>query len=100
MVSFTLFRKPKNPRKPSIVSDDLEPKATADAGSPARSGTPHRGLSTEAEPVRRRFRVRPGFAAELSEKVVKLAQKLGQLQPLIAVFPQECMGQLAYFGPT
>jgi hypothetical protein len=29
-----------------------------------------------------------------------LAQKLGQLQPFIAVFLQECMGQLAYFGPT
>jgi hypothetical protein len=28
------------------------------------------------------------------------AQKLGQLQPFIAVFPQECMGQLASFGPT
>jgi hypothetical protein len=26
--------------------------------------------------------------------------KLGQLQPFIAVFPQECIGQLAYFGPT
>jgi hypothetical protein len=25
---------------------------------------------------------------------------LGQLQPFIAVFPQECMGQLAYFGST
>jgi hypothetical protein len=35
-----------------------------------------------------------------SEKDAKLAQKLGQLQPFIAVFPQECMGQLAYFGPT
>ena len=30
----------------------------------------------------------------------KLAQKLGQLQPYIAVFPHECMGQLAVFGPT
>ena len=35
-----------------------------------------------------------------SEKDAKLAQKLGQLQPFIAVFPQECIGQLAYFGPT
>jgi hypothetical protein len=35
-----------------------------------------------------------------SEKDAKLAQKLGQLQPFIAVFPQECMGQLAYFWPT
>ena len=35
-----------------------------------------------------------------SEKDAKLAQKLGQLQPFLAVFPQECMGQLASFGPT
>jgi hypothetical protein len=34
------------------------------------------------------------------KKDVKLAQKLGQLQPFIAVPPQECMGQLVYFGPT
>jgi hypothetical protein len=33
-------------------------------------------------------------------EVSKLAQKLGQLQPFTAVFPQECVGQLAYFGPT
>jgi hypothetical protein len=30
----------------------------------------------------------------------KLAQKLGQLQPSVAVFPQECVGQLASFGPS
>ena len=43
-----------------------------------------------------------GGAAVLhrSEKDVKLAQKLGQLQPFVAVLPQECMGQLASFGPT
>jgi hypothetical protein len=35
-----------------------------------------------------------------SEKDAKLAQKLVQLQPFIAVFPQECMGQFSYFGPT
>jgi hypothetical protein len=29
-----------------------------------------------------------------------LAQKLGQLQPFIAAFPQECMSQPASFGPT
>ena len=34
------------------------------------------------------------------EKDAKLAQKLGQLQPFTAVFPQECMGQLASSGPT
>jgi hypothetical protein len=35
-----------------------------------------------------------------SEEDAKLAQKLGQLQPFIAVSRQECMGQLAAFGPT
>ena len=30
-------------------------------------------------------------------KTPKLAQRLGQLQPFTAVFPQECMGQLAIF---
>ena len=32
----------------------------------------------------------------------KFAQKLGQLRPviLVAVFPRECMGQLASFGPA
>jgi hypothetical protein len=30
----------------------------------------------------------------------KLVQNLGQLQPFIGVFPQECMGQLGYFGST
>jgi hypothetical protein len=35
-----------------------------------------------------------------SEKDARLAQKLGQLQPFLAVFPQECTGQLTYFGPT
>jgi hypothetical protein len=35
-----------------------------------------------------------------SEKYPKLAQKLGQLQPFMAVFLLECMGQLASSGPT
>jgi hypothetical protein len=35
-----------------------------------------------------------------SEKDAKLAQKLGQLQPFMAVLPQQCMGQLASIGPT
>ena len=38
-----------------------------------------------------------------SEKVFRrhtFSQKLGQLQPFIAVFPQESVGQLASFGPT
>ena len=35
-----------------------------------------------------------------SGKGAKLAQKLGQLQPLVAALPQECMRQLGSFGPT
>jgi hypothetical protein len=34
------------------------------------------------------------------EKDAELAQKLGPLQPTIAVLPQECTGQFAYFGST
>jgi hypothetical protein len=36
----------------------------------------------------------------MSEKEAKLAQKLGQLQPFIAAFPLECMGQPTSPGPT
>ena len=36
----------------------------------------------------------------VSEKDTKLAQKLGQLQSFLAILTQECVGQLAYFGPT
>jgi hypothetical protein len=36
--------------------------------------------------------------AAQSERDAVSAQKLGQPQPLLAVFPQECMGQLAPFG--
>jgi hypothetical protein len=35
-----------------------------------------------------------------SEKDAELAQKLGQLQPFLAVFPQECTAQLVSFGST
>jgi ABC-type multidrug transport system fused ATPase/permease subunit len=37
---------------------------------------------------------------DCSEKDAKLAQKLDQLQPFVAVFPQEYMGQLASSGPA
>jgi hypothetical protein len=49
---------------------------------------------------RRRPRRCAAAARGWSEKDAKLAQKLGQLQPFIAVFPQESMGQLPSFGPT
>jgi hypothetical protein len=35
-----------------------------------------------------------------SEQDAVSAQKLGQLHPFVAAFPQECMGQPASFGPT
>jgi hypothetical protein len=42
--------------------------------------------------------LRAGLGA--GEKDAKLAQKLGQLQPFLAAFPQECVGQLASSGPA
>jgi hypothetical protein len=47
----------------------------------------------------RRERAEAGDGSR-SEKDAGSAQKLGQLRPFIAVFPQECTGQLASFGPT
>jgi hypothetical protein len=44
--------------------------------------------------------IEPEPEPDTSEKGAELAQKSGQLQPFIAVFPQDCMGQLASFGPT
>ena len=41
---------------------------------------------------------RRGHGRRQSEKDVKLAQKLGQLQPCIAVFPQECTADLHLLG--
>jgi hypothetical protein len=37
---------------------------------------------------------------EKTEKDTELAQNLGRLQPFLAVLPQECIGQLASFGPS
>jgi hypothetical protein len=39
-------------------------------------------------------------ARRVRDEVSKVRKKLGQLQHFIAVFPQECMGRLASFGPT
>ena len=64
------------------LGQDPAPEVVAEEG---------RGLCTCPQPARQRGQ---------SEKDAKLAQKLGQLQPFIVVFPQECMGQLASFGPT
>ena len=54
-----------------------------------------RGPRARAEPLGRIPR-RPSE----KEKGAELAQKLGQLQPFVAAFPQECMGQPGSFGPT
>jgi hypothetical protein len=45
-----------------------------------------------------RARAEPSY--RFSEKGAKLAQKLGQLQPSLAAFPQACTGQLTSFWPT
>jgi hypothetical protein len=48
-----------------------------------------------------RLRLSAGGGHIQSEQDAKLAQKLGQLQPFLAVSPRrECMGQLAFFGPA
>jgi hypothetical protein len=52
-----------------------------------------------AHALQRRAGLR-ALAAGVSESDTQLAQKLGQLQPFVAAFPQECMGQLASFGST
>jgi hypothetical protein len=48
----------------------------------------------------RRLLPRPHRRPHPGENDAGLAQKLGQLQPFLAVFPRECVGQLASFGPT
>jgi hypothetical protein len=47
-----------------------------------------------------RRRILALLRGDQGKRDAKLAQKLGQLQPFIAVFSQECIGQLASFGPT
>jgi hypothetical protein len=81
-------------------------EADRDGGEPPRLPLPPRGA---AAPGGAAHAVRGAAAkaadhgarrAPASEKDAKLAQKLGQLQPFLAALPQECMGQLASFGPT
>jgi hypothetical protein len=49
---------------------------------------------------RDRTRAVPKGGVPAPSETDKLAQKLGQLQLFIDVLSQECMGQLASFGPT
>jgi hypothetical protein len=53
--------------------------------------------SSDSDFCRMQLRAPPG---QVSETDAVSTQKLGQLQPFIAVFSQECMGKLASFGPT
>jgi hypothetical protein len=57
-------------------------RAAAAARMSLRRGLARRAVSTSS----------PG------ERGAKLAQKLGQLQPFMAVSPEECMGQTCIFG--
>jgi hypothetical protein len=61
----------------------------------------HRRLIYEVPARSQRFPPEIRLEAEFmrSEKDAKLAQKLAQLQPFLAVFPHECMGKQASFGP-
>jgi hypothetical protein len=63
---------------------------------------PRRGSGSSRKKSSSRSRRSPGQGDDDddSEKNTTLAQKLAQLQPFIAAFPQDCMGQLASFGPT
>jgi hypothetical protein len=66
-----------------------------------RAGRHRRRGLVPPRPGARRWRGGRGAGGGATgEKDAKLAQKLGQLQPFAAVFPQECTGQLASFGPT
>ena len=56
---------------------------------------PRRAQRAAADPGRVRQLHRPG-----EKEAAVSAQKLGQLQPFVDVLPPECMGQLAFFGPT
>jgi hypothetical protein len=58
----------------------------------------HLGLVSFGQLFCRMTRIRG--RSEVRKAPNKLAQKLGQLQPPIAVLPQRCVGQLASSGPT
>jgi hypothetical protein len=67
----------------------------ASSGGRCCSGAFSRRSSSEV--ARAGWRI---YLAHDSEKDTKLAQKMGQFRPLIAVLPQRCTGQLASVGPT
>ena len=81
-------------RPPATATDPRSLPAAGPVAGPSRRPLHHR-LRRVNRLDGHAVRVRPP-----SEKDANLAQNLGQLQPFIAVFPQECMGQLASFGPA
>jgi hypothetical protein len=84
------------------LAPDARPKAAGrshpnNTSCPGRRRAQDRWRPPPSEPrLRRHGRV----VGRQSEKDAKLAQKLGQLQPFIAVFLPECMGNLRFWGLT
>jgi hypothetical protein len=68
------------------ISGSATPAAAGSAGNPLVLGSP---AGSAGDPI---------LLASPSEKDANLPQKLGQLQPFLAVFLHEYMGQLAHLG--
>jgi hypothetical protein len=68
------------------------------ADAPAAGGPAPAGVGA----VARMIVARPTFVLLVAQvrETPSLGQKLDQLQTFIAVFPPECMGQIASSGPT
>jgi hypothetical protein len=60
-----------------------------------------RALAASLGPVKVALALEVGLGQLLEGCLApEVRKRLGQLQPFIAVFPEECMGQPASFGPT
>ena len=95
--------------KPGITWFSCAAKWQSDItlGEPRRQPGYRRGqrgaavrLDVGARAGGRRLRLAVPHLRAASENDAKLVRQLGQLQPFIAVFPQECMGQFVSSGPT
>ena len=94
-----------SPRQnPTTVADSsaVRTRAVGDGGRDVREAGRHGQQHVPQQQLPSPTPPRPSDRgrSEPSEKDTKLAQKLDQLQPFIAVLPQECMGQRASFAPT
>ena len=58
------------------------------------------GPEDTAAGTRRRGFLRRAPCGWPTGRAIEKDAKLAHPQPFTAVFPQECLGQLAYFGPT